>query len=864
MNFLHLTPQRGLSKYLLLPVVSGCLCLASCKDDMSRTASSPQVAFTTAISASWKPLARSAGDEPKGTVTALEGGSGPLYLHTIYTDSIDSPSPDTTILSRAAPIRNDNMYQNFGVSAYSYAGAWDETQTPDFFHNATASKSGTGYTLSPTYNWPGASYKMKFFAYAPKDNPQYVLSGSTHAGSPTLSVTVPGNVQDQKDLLVAKTDELEGDANTAVPLTFHHALTAIKFVCGDDMQEGTVKSVCLKNVCSKGTFHMGTQSWSDVDTPADFTQTLDKATAGNAGEALTTEAQTFMMVPQTLPEGARLEVVFTDSSNADHTLTADIKGTEWPAGKTVTYKISHSSINWSYTLAVSGPANFTYTGGTQQYNVTSYRQNTGGEKEAVRWTAQYSEDDGTSWSNTRPDWLADFTASGDGGDTPQSYDATVSAQDGIESNPHTILQKAAEKGSAGAPYNLANQTDGGTTDENTANCYVVSAPGHYSFPPVYGNAIKNSTTNVSAYTSKATGDSILNPFINHTGKGITDPYISKNAGCNPTKAELVWQDAPNLVTDIQYNSAGNGTVSFTIDRSNIRQGNAVIALKDAGDNVLWSWHIWVTDEDISQTIEITNFQNYKYKFMPVNLGWCDSCTTTYGERSCKIKFTAEKQSKEITVKQVREAIFIGDNYTYYQWGRKDPISPARNFLFDNEVKTWYDQNGTPSTRNFPNEHFPKGAECIKNYILKPNVRHDGWGDRTYANLWSANNSTYTVNDDPVVKTVYDPSPVGFQLPPSNAFSGFTINGTWDYFLKVKGCYFYTDSSKKQSIFFPTVGNVSNVVGIDFVGREGHYWSAAPGSRIEGRLLRIYLRQQRYYLLSKCGRSYGTGVRPIEE
>jgi NADPH2:quinone reductase len=98
------------------------------------------------------------------------------------------------------------------------------------------------------------------------------------------------------------------------------------------------------------------------------------------------------------------------------------------------------------------------------------------------------------------------------------------------------LKAATAKGSETTPYNLSNNT-GGNTVENTANCYVVNAPGYYSLPLVYGNAIKNSATNASAYTSTVTGTNILNPFINHAGNGITDPYISGN-GCTPAKAEL--------------------------------------------------------------------------------------------------------------------------------------------------------------------------------------------------------------------------------------------------------------------------------------------------------------------------------------
>ena len=848
---------------------------------MDRPSLSPHVSFTSEISSSWTPSTRSTtdADVPQGTVIALQGGSTPLYLHTLYTDSIASPSsddrPDTAALTRATPIKNDNMYNSFGVSAYSYTGSWSESRTPDYFYNATASKSGSDYVLSSAYYWPGASYKMRFFAYAPKDNGHYVLSGSAYAGSPVISVTVPVDVNEQEDLLVAKTDELDGNTNAAVPLTFRHALTAIRFVCGADMQGGTVKSVSLKNVYSSGAYNMGTQTWSGVGTPATFPQTLDRSITGIPDEPLTVDAQTFMMVPQTLPDGAQLEVVFTDNSSIDHTLTADIKGTSWPVGKTVTYKISSSSINWSYTLTVSGPADFTYTGGTQPYSVTSYRENTKGVQEAAPWTAQYSVDNGVSWTDTRPEWLTAFTASGAGGTSAQPYDATVSVQTGTDTSPHTTaLQNATAKGTADTPYNLSNQTDGGPTDENTANCYVVSAPGYYSFPLVYGNALKNRSTNESAYKTGNTGSNILSNFINHTGAGISDPYIANNNGCTPAKAELVWQDVMDLVTDIKYNAGSNGgNISFKVDRFSIQQGNAVIAIKDASNNVLWSWHIWVTDENIDNVIEVTNYQNVKYNIMPVNLGWCDDDVTTYAERSCKVRFTAGDASKEVTIRQVSASITIRGNHPYYQWGRKDPLRPSNGLA--NTNKTWYDKNGTSSQSNPATENFSAGVTCIMNYILKPDVmQNQVSGDNAYANLWSVDNTVYTANDNPVVKTVYDPSPVGFKLPPGNVFTGFTttggststsseINGTWSS-SSLKGWNFYTDSSKSKTIFFPASGYRYRSNGmVSNVSSYGFYWSAVPSSPTKGRYLYFYSLQV-IPLSTSNYRAVGFGVRSSQE
>lgn len=886
MKFSCFTPFPGgyaFLRHLLPALVAGGICLSSCEDDMDRPSLSSHVSFTSEISSYWRtPATRSTANAgtPQGTVTALQGGSTPLYLHTLYTDSIASPSsnvcPDTAVLTRATPVKDDNMYGSFGVSAYSYTGSWSESSPPDYFYNATASKSGSGdYALASTYYWPGASYKMKFFAYAPKDNGQYVLSGSTHPGSPTIGVTIPSDVNDQEDLLVAQTAELAGNTNTAVALTFNHALTAVRFVCGNDMQDGTVKSVSLKNVYSKGTYNMGTQTWSDVNTPADFSQTLDKSTTGTPNEALTTDAQTFMMIPQTLPDGAQIEVVFTDYAGTDHTLTADIKGTEWPIGKTVTYKISSSSINWKYTIKINMPNEFTYTGGTLQYSVVLYKENGLGEKQSVPWTAEFSEDDGVSWKNTPPDWVTGFTTAGPGGETPQSYTATVSAQIGTDNSPHTTaLQSAIEKGTETAPYNLANQT-GSSTVQNTANCYVVSAPGYYCFPLVYGNAIKNGTTNTSAYTSNKTGSNILKTFINHTGDPITSPYI-KNNNCQPSKAELVWQDAPGLVTDIKYEDTGNGRIAFKVDKNTIRQGNAVIAIKDANGTVLWSWHIWVTDENIGQTIEVTNHQGKKYKLMSVNLGWCEGRTETYAER---MKYWIRFQSidpdgimhQRRLIIQPSASITTGGNHPYYEWGRKDPFPPSNGLV--NTNKTWYDKDGNAHTESLQTENLSTGVACIMNYILKPDVmQNQSSGDNTYANLWSADNNVYTANDENVIKTIYDPSPVGFKLPPSNAFTGFTttgeyvstlsqINGEWDSSLK--GWNFYTDSSKNKTIFFPVSGcRYYSDGGAGDVGSCGYCWSAVPFSQYKGRYL--FFASSNVSPLGSNYRAYGFGVRSSQE
>ena len=866
-------------KYLfglcLLPVCMGC------NDELDSPSSSGSgLRFTATENVHREVGTRSSsgGDSLlSSSVTPLEAEGRTLYLHTTVTDGIDgSHLGKDEPLTRATPVSDMSTYGSFSVFAAFYQGAWSPaSQNLNFMYNVPVSLSGSVWSPQPDYYWPGSGYNVRFYAYAPIDAEFKASPQNSVANDFYIQYEVPTDVSKQKDLLIAKSAEYAGNHGSIVPLEFKHVLTAVRFVVGDDMKAGTVNKVRLRNITSGGVYYPETGYVGKLVGPGivkDFEQELNKVTDGTPGASITEPFQTFMLPPQGFTDdNSVIEIVFTDDEG-EHTLSASLKDQMWNSGTTVTYKISTSSINWDYHLDVTGPSEYSYAGGTDVYKVTSYRENSKGVKEAVSWTAEFSTDGGASWTTDKPDWLTDFTTSGQGSTVSQSFNATVGAQAGTDTNPHTaILKAAAPKGSAGQPYNLSNGT-GAAQVVNTANCYVVGAPGYYSFPLVYGNAVKNGATNTSAYTTANSGSNILSTFINHTGNGITDPYITNNAGCVPAKAELVWQDALSLVSDIKYNSGTNGgNISFKVDPSTIRQGNAVIAIKDVNDQILWSWHIWVTDEEIKNTIAVTNRQNVTYNLMSVNLGWCDSNTTSYAGRSCKVKFTAGEKSQEITLKQASNSITTGGNSPFYQWGRKDPFLPSDGLADAN--KTWYDKAGNASTLNPATEDFSTGIPCIKNYILKPNVmQSNASGDGLYQNLWSADNNVYTANDNLVVKTIYDPSPVGFKLPASNAFTGFTkrsgtmynpaqINGTWDD--SSKGWRFYTNSVKDKTIFFPASGRYNYFSGVlRAVGSGGWYWLAVPGNQTNGYILGF--NRTDVSSAGSIGRGWVYGVRSSQE
>lgn len=58
-----------------------------------------------------------------------------------------------------------------------------------------------------------------------------------------------------------------------------------------------------------------------------------------------TDNLTFMLIPQELPEDATITITFTDATDKERTLSGSIGGKTWEAGKIVTYTLSQSSIH---------------------------------------------------------------------------------------------------------------------------------------------------------------------------------------------------------------------------------------------------------------------------------------------------------------------------------------------------------------------------------------------------------------------------------------------------------------------------------------------------------------------------------------
>lgn len=591
---------------------------------------------------------------------------------------------------------------------------------------------------------------------------------------------------------------------------------------------------------------------------------------------------TFMLIPQEISEDAEIEVKFKRNDDETFTLRGKIKDnnvTQWEPGKEYVYTISTNSANWIYVFEVIGCeqaendekpqegvfkdnnnqiiVNQTVTTGAY-YKVKSYkyRANNQNIKKAVAWDISEITDGVTNLPESLKDyennisemeiskdkWMPTITDKDDGSTDSKIYNIEFYPQmTGTDWEGDWDLRERNENGTANAPIDLSMVDK----DEkmNTANCYVINAPGYYKFPLVYGNAIKDGATNSSSYTYSNSSTNYnyqeiypaLSNFTDYQGKAINNPKIT-----GAKDAILVWQDAYNLISDVKLESGGSDYdyVSFKVNKEQLQQGNAVLAIRDEQGRIMWSWHIWITEhwtENNSLAIgtgdvDVDAYDDGYNAFTvaPYSLGWCDPKNVWYFQRTGTMTFVqAESQnSKTLDVKQREKKIeyWIGNN-VYYQFGRKDPMV---GFMNSNSVVKY----------NFGNYPYKKEEQPkeIKDGIQNPNVLFVGadvqqqpsaqtyyqYNDcfkTSYHNLW--NNTTKELptaapdrNIVPYhysgIKTVYDPSPVGYQVPPIGFFRMITtqddylgtnqsliFNGYTEGITSHAGYYVFVAYSKKN-------------------------------------------------------------------
>ena len=811
----------------------------------------------------------------------------------------------------------------------------------EWFNEEKTRNNGILYN---TRSWSWLQPHGRFYAVYPEStngSNGIKFSKPNGTAAPSLEFTVNTDVRKQVDLMTACSGNVQYATRFQAPRTnlqFRHALTAIRFAVGQNLSfNKTIKDITLKNVLIKSKYTLSNKldgtgaAWnhSGYDTRGNVKLSnvnyktnenansivRDRSKYSNSNEINLTKLDdnyTFYMIPQDLDGKVEAEIIFTDNSR----IKVPLKGS-WKAGTTRTYKLSEKNSSWTYTITATDPNAVAYNATQANYKIESYRE-VNGTKQSVAWkVVGYSVDNGTSWSTTKPSWLKSLSKEqGNGGTAAEQGTATLGTDIvDLAAERNKTLQNAAPLGTATAPYNLSNAT-GAAAVQNTANSYLISAPGHYMIPLVYGNAIKNGQTNSSAYQKGSEANNTLKNFVDQEGYAITDPWIEKtNNGANRgiDLAWTIWSDEKDLVKLASNNGLyraadGNLYIKFEVTKENIKSGNAVVAVRrswqtqrqeqrqqgrkkvwvtvtETHQQTLWSWHLWFAPKNALDKITVTNKQGNKYDFTNEALGWKPTAWkgTSYSTpRTVKVKVeqtqgnNGVKQYAVITITQKPATTSRTGYTTLYQWGRKDAFPGTTATLAVNTIN-WNagSEMYMQTILQNPQNYFTAG--------YKGNVLDAATGFAkyyTFYNLWSMNNtSAYAenqANSQTVVKTIYDPSPVGFSVPANDAFTGFTENGLNGGRMNVDGTdnvqtfnnnfghNFWTNSSKTETIFFPAAGfrEAGNGSTLSYYSKFGDYWTATPNDNHNGNVMGFDVNS--VHPLYRNIRAFGFAVRPAAE
>lgn len=677
----------------------------------------------------------------------------------------------------------------------------------------------------------------------------YTLDGTTLKPDMNYAHMIGGNAMD--------------GGSTTVNITCEPIITAFQFTI--DSGVDATKTITSFTLTSSGKSLAGTQ---DVELLQSNSITFNSSVLSgsnvitvsfNGGSGITiTKGNpiTFTVFALPLTYGAtdKLTASFTTSTGAVETLPLKDASGNWltfqPGRK---YNFNNLGLPGTAVLGSLEDVTVDYAGDdfiwTEDF--TSYKPVSSSYNKPLSYSFQYKAYDSASgsydadWTDGLPDWLTATTDSNQQGSATGEYIVlTVAPQVNSATDPHHT-ELAGRTAKSNFDLSTINVATGATVQKTTANCYVVQAPGTYKFPVIYGNAIVGGMDNPYAYRATTDGSTFrteettgyLAYFKSHNDIDITSPYIFRQIN-GTMSAKLLWTDVEGLVDNVSISGSGDTAyITFEVPSATITQGNALIAIMD-NDKIAWSWHIWVTDEDLTQIKEGSN----GYYFAPVNLGWCDALEEVYAERKCKVRIVQGGNttlvSNEAVITQTGETIpWVGGNNPYYQWGRKDPLQASSGKV--GYYGTGYNKTYYPSEPQYAPRNGVPGKKSIGEAIKTPYINYThgnstpyDWCSTTYYNTWNSRIDGFGSGQysTPVVKTIYDPSPVGFKMPPVAAWEDFPTSNfgnanTYTSSISSAGVVGY-GRKRSNGLFFPASGYRSSAT-VYYVWSNGCYWSAVP-------------------------------------
>ena len=380
------------SSLLALSVLASFTSCSESESLQQANLSKDKITFHATLDNSWKPLspasssrAAIAAATDKGPIVVPTPFGKPLYLHPVVQDGIHIWSKEGKPITRSgAPLEDvehervaqtrgsmkDNIgaYGSFGVTAIYKNGEnnlslFQEENGDPKIAVATSTNEDKVWEIKDS-RWPVGS-EVSFHAFAPySTGSTSPLGFMPDVDGEKTQITYTASTTDivnQPDLILATAKGSQSD--NALDLNFNHALTAVTFAIDKDLADvlGAGKkltSITLSGIPNEGTYDLAVMKGEGNAAPewqfaqdggsnkiGTYTFDLkDQDIVTGKDFALTSGNNTLMMIPQTLPESAKLNFQF-ELDGVLQSLIIDMKGQVWQPGKSVIYKLSASAIN---------------------------------------------------------------------------------------------------------------------------------------------------------------------------------------------------------------------------------------------------------------------------------------------------------------------------------------------------------------------------------------------------------------------------------------------------------------------------------------------------------------------------------------
>lgn len=383
----------------------------------------------------------------------------------------------------------------------------------------------------------------------------------------------------------------------------------------------------------------------------------------------------------------------------------------------------------------------------------------------------------------------------------------------------------------------------------------------------------------------------------HNGFITADGLKGMLGASSTLTADILWQDAQNVLTtaDVQLDKV-NGLL--TVKSSNATVGNAVVALypnanKKQGE-ILWSWHIWVTDYQPGEAGVSTRAANTAY---PVTGGEVH----TYGAEFQKTNGLGRViMDRNLGATKAYYAAPAANDATadqcfgmFYQWGRKDPFPRADGTSINatsgaGTTISIYGADGSVLAEGAKDDEAALGYKRVAvATALAGQVNGLSYATKNPLTFicnstapmdWYTDVAVNQNNDlwgDKAPKSPYDPCPKGWRVPFDGIWKDFTRdeatpqNGTFPYYSDgivgetyTAGAYRVTNGRiYNNQAWYPAAGFRNNSQGLLVnVGHEGSTRSSMA-SGTGG--LRLYYSANALNPSLSSNRGHGLQVRCIQ-